>query len=113
MCYDVNVIKGRSLGAHNTSDVRPLCPKTADEPHALVKTGSLLFTFVHIIYEALLEIYGGDNSHTVTEKRIRHPKAFSIQHVNEIDNPGCMRRYEIRSMLQKNFRYHALEVAKP
>jgi hypothetical protein len=88
----------------------PLCPKAPYKFQALFKAFLLVSSPRIIIYGTFLKINGRHNRNTVSEKRICDLETLRFEHVNEIDNPRRMRRYEIRSVLQEDLWNYALRV---
>ena len=63
-------------------------------------------------FEPKVALDGGNDGHTVAQEWIRDFEGLSFQHVDKINDPGGMRRYQIRSVLQEDFRNDTFEVSQ-
>ena len=73
--------------------MRPLFTKTLDKCETFVKIVSLLLSGFWVLNEAFLQIDCCDDGDAVAEEWIGDSKSFSVEHFDQVDDPGCVRSY--------------------
>ena len=82
--------------------MRPLHRKTFDKSQAFIESLLFISPGTGVIHYTTLQIDRRDDSNAMTQERVSGFETLSIEHVDEVDYPGCMWRDQIRSVLQEN-----------
>ena len=100
------------MGTYQLRHMRPHLTDLLHELDAFRESVSFLFSDGSILGKAQLQFDGCYYSGAVTQQGIRHEEPLVLEVVDEVDNPCRVRRYQVGSMLEEDFRNSASEIAQ-
>ena len=83
-----------------------------DKIQTFAEVALLLPSSFRVIHKAFLEINCCDDGHAVAKKRISYFETFTVDHSNEVDDPGGMGGNKVGGVLEEDLRDHGFEVTE-